>query len=201
MGPGLGNGPKCKLKKPNAFQITENCSWFPLFNKSFGFTFKSEFEFEDCCECCEFRQYIVENSLLVTLKSGKTIDIPYIDNTSDPKEDCEPMVDPVTKQPILGPDGKQQMNCYGHRDNPVKRSDNVFGDCRYKMDDTPLYPRNFLLQQLSNAKVPFDDFASVSIKWVFHQSIVDTCNGGGGIWRKELIKSCKISKATLLSVK
>ncbi len=176
----------CRLKSANAFQITENCSAYEDANKLkwIGFAFKSDFDFESCCECCSFRQLVVKGTIEIVLNDGTKKPI-TIRGGNGPEEDCATVVNPKT--------GKPEKRCLGDPFSDPLPSEN-WKKCGYSMRDNPRHSKNYMIALLQQNGIRPGSFSQVNITWEFRQEIYDWCMGTT-IWQQDFKKSCGVPAA------
>ena len=183
---------KCKIKSANAFQIEFHCGEFPEDQLGrVGFSFKSEFEFENgCggCACCSYRQYVYiwRVEVILTSRSGRTRSKVYRDENGHGFEDCREKVDSS---------GNKYIECYGHRGDHESDGNRYSNDgCRYEMRDSPAFEVIDYMQKLEAANPGISNSITkirVVQTWRFVANVTDTCEGPNAIiWSQVLDYHC-----------
>ncbi len=154
-------------------------------NWTWGFKFSNRFEFGGDCECCEYRQYILEKEQRIHVLNAAdeiiwTCEVSVY--TGEAKEDC-----------------LSTGRCYGHRDQtPNWSTDQYLRDrptgCWYRMYDLPsIKIVNAVKQCRANVgRIPDGaaEFVLIS-NYRFLVNVINTCDANTVIWSAFVEKDCK----------
>jgi hypothetical protein len=170
--------PECRVKDYGLFKHQKDCGIMRHEGQTlYGFSFTGDAEFEEdfnrvppfSCSCCEYRQYVLEESLSlhVELDTGQSMDLGGTSYTGPGYEDCS-----------------DTYGCYGYRSNPFHKHDGYQKDqqsgCTYHMQDSPHLNLDKLKQELDKRDPNFSQLVhklKIDYRWRFLANIKDVCRG------------------------